>query len=116
MTYIINGTSLTLQPESGRWIDRDGIGVDGNGHAVYSGVREFEMQWGFMSMSEWNELYGLFVAIGNTGTAVVSLPSYANSSWAFREYSGTVLREPEVGEFFETHVSNVKLLIVKIRT
>ena len=116
MSYKINGTTLTLQPETGKWSDNEQIGVDGNGHAIYSATREFELQWGVMSMSEWNELNGLFSAIGSTGTAVVELPQYAGSSWAFHEYSGTVLREPRVGDFFEQHVTDVTMLIVKIKT
>jgi hypothetical protein len=116
MTFIINGTTLDLQPTVGRWNNRDEIGVDGNGHSVYTGLREFELSWGLMSMSEFQELQNLYDAIGNTGTAVVSLPEYGASAWGFREYSGTVLREPQVGQFFEEHVEDVKLLIVKIRT
>ncbi len=114
--YSINGTTLALQPTSGEWKDREAIGVDGNGHTVYSGYREFEMKWGFMSMSEFNELHGLFTAIGNTGTAVVSLPTYAGASWAFTEYSGTVLQEPKAGQYFEQYVGDVNLLVVKIRS
>ena len=116
MTYIINGTTLALQPTSGAWKDRDSLGVDGNGHSVYSAAREFEMRWGFMSMSEFKEIHDLYNAIGNTGTAVVSLPTYAGASWGFTEYSGTVLREPEAGQYFEQYVSDVTLLVVKIRT
>ena len=116
MTYIINGTTLALQPTSGKWADREQIGVDGNGRAIYSGVREFELQWGVMSASEFNELHGLFDALGGTGTATVSLPEYAGSSYSFKEYSGTVLREPRAGQYFEQYVTDVNLLIVKIRT
>jgi hypothetical protein len=116
MTYKINGTILSLQPTTGRWIDRDSIGADGNGHAVYSGKREFELRWGLMRTDEFNEIQGLYNAIGNTGSAVVELPQYAGSTWNFREYSGTVLREPEAGEFFEMTVTDVRLLIVKINT
>jgi len=116
MTYKVNGSAITLQPTSGKWANRDSIGVDGNGHEIYTGKREFEMRWGFMSASEFNELIGFFNAIGNTGTAVVSLPQYGASAYTFYAYSGCVLREPEAGEFFEEYVSDVSLLVVKIST
>ena len=115
-SYIINGTTLSLQPASGKWNDRQSIGIDGNGHAVYPGNREFEMSWEFMSTSEFNQLRTFYLAIGNTGTAVVNIPEYAASTWVFKEYSGTVLREPEAGQYFEQYVSSVKMLIVKITT
>lgn len=116
MTYKINGTTLTLQPETGRWSKRDEIGVDGNGHAVYPAFREFEMHWGFLSASEFQEIQDFYNSIGNTGTAVVSLPQYGASSYTFYDYSGCVLREPEVGVFFEEYVSDVRLLVIKVRT
>lgn len=116
MTYIINGTTLDLQPESGEWQNRDTIGTDGNGHPVYSSVREFEMKWGFMSMNQFKEIRDLYNNTGVTGTSVVSLPRYGWSSWEFREYSGTVLHEPRAGQYFEQYVSDVSLLVVKIRT
>jgi len=116
MTYKINGSAITLQPAEGQWKDRESIGVDGNGHAVYSGKREYEMRWGFMLASEFNQLVTFFNTVGNTGTAVVSLPQYGASSYAFYDYTGCVLREPESGDFFEQYVSDVRLLVVKINT
>lgn len=116
MSYVINGTTLTLQPTTGKWDNRESIGVDGNGHAIYSGKRQFELRWGFMKMSEFNEILSLYDAIGSTGSAVVQLPKFDGTSYAFQEYSGCVLREPEVGEYFEMYVSDVRLLIVKINT
>ncbi len=116
MSYTINGVTLSLQPTSGKWNNRELIGVDGNGHAVYSGMREFELQWGFMTFEQFREIQNLFESIGSTGTAVVQLPEYGALSWQFREYSGTVLQEPKAEQYFETYVSNVSMLIVKIKT
>ena len=116
MTYKINGSTITLQPTQGSWDKRESIGIDGNGHAVYSALREFEMRWGFMSMSEFQEMQNFYDSIGNTGTAVVSLPQYGASSWTFYDYTGCVLREPEVGEYFKQYVSDVRLLVVKVST
>lgn len=114
MAYKINGTNITIQPETGKWVDRDKLGRDGNGRNVYVGPREFELQWGLISMSEWNQLQVFFSSVGATGTAVVTLPKYNSTSYAYYDYSGCVLDEPTVGEFFEEFVSDVRLLITKI--
>ena len=116
MTYKVDGTAFTLQPTTGRWDNRESIGVDGNGHAVDPAFREFELRWVFMSVREFQQLQNFYDAIGNTGTAVLSLPKYGDSSYAFYDYTGCVLREPEVGEYFEQYVSDVRLLVVKVRT
>lgn len=114
MTYQINGTDVPIPPTSGQWKSRDTIGVDGNGHAIYTGYREFELRWGLLSSPEFSTLQGFFNAIGVTGTATVALPQYGASSYTFYNYSGCVLREPEVGQYFETYVEDVKLEVMKI--
>lgn len=114
-TYQINDTDLVIQPTSGRWIPRDPIDVDGNGHPVYPPYREFEMTWGLASMEHVNQLITFFNTIGRTGTAVVNLPTYGGNPYIFTSYSGTVLNEPSLGLFFSEHQTEVTLLITKIR-
>lgn len=116
MTYKINSTSLTAQPETGQWIDREELGRDGNGRPIYPAPREFEMRWGFISMSDWSQLRTFFQSVGSTGTVSVDLPQYGSSSWAFRTYSGCILNEPTTGRFFEEYVSDVRLIVTKIQT
>ena len=82
-TYAINGTDITLPPTSGRWLPKEPLGIDGNGRAIYSGVRQFELEWQLISPSEYYQLQTFFDAVGNTGTVVVDLPKYGASSYIF---------------------------------
>lgn len=113
-TYAINTNDLC--PETARWIPKSPLGIDGNGHPIYSAVKEFEMTWGLISMSDFNTLYQSYVLVSNTGTITADLPEWGASDFRFRRYSGTIIHEPETGEFFTNHVSNVRLLITNIRT
>lgn len=114
-TYAINGTEV-LQPTSGRWIPKSPIGIGGDGHAIYAGVREFEIRWQLTEPSDVYLLQTQFNAINNTGTAVVDLPRFAYSSYEFYSYSGCVLREPEQNEYFNQYHTDITLLITNIRT
>jgi len=116
MPYIINGTTLNLQPTVGRWITRTELGFTGNGHPEYPGVREFEMRWQLSPMVDANEVQGLYDALDVTGTATVSLPKYKGTPWQFWEYSGTTLGEPTSGEYFEQHEQDIVLVIYGIVT
>jgi len=115
-TYAINGTDITLPPTSGRWLPKEPLGIDGNGRAIYSGVRQFELEWQLISPSEYYQLQTFFDAVGNTGTVVVDLPKYGASSYIFYSYTGCVLREPETGQYFTENQLDAFLLITNIRT
>ena len=116
MAYIINGTTLNLQPTAGRWLNRPVLGFTGNGHPEYPGVHEFEMRWQLSPMVDANEVYLLFKTLDVTGTATVSLPEYKGASWNFHEYSGTTLGEPSSAEYFEQHEQEITLIIYGIVT
>jgi len=115
MTYAIAGTALSLQPETGKWLPRAELGVDGSGHPVYPALREFEMGWSLMDAASWNQLCNLFDTVSTTGTVVASLPEYGAAAYAFKSYSGCTLLEPEVGEYFEEHVVGVRLVLLNIK-
>jgi len=115
-TFAINGTTLNLQPTSGKWIDRPVLGFTGNGHPEYAGVREFELRWQLIDASDANEIQGLYRQLDVTGTAVVSLPAYRASSYAFTSYSGCTLGEPSGGDYFEQHETEIILMIYGIVT
>jgi len=115
-TYQINDTDLVIQPTSGKWLDRNLIDVDGNGHPIYPPYREFELRWQLASMEQVNQLLTYFDVIGRTGTVSVNLPYFGNNPYIFRTYSGTVLQEPTFGNFFSENQSDITLLITKIRT
>ena len=114
--FKINGTSLTHQPTTHKWVDRDAVGVDGNAHSIYPAFREYELRWDYLSATEFNEVYGYYSAVGQTGTVVASLPRYSTSTYAFFDYTGCVLQEPRFGGFFEEYYEDIQLLIVRIRT
>lgn len=117
MPYKINGTELTTQPTTGRWMPRTSLGIDGNGHTIYAGVREYELKWQLVNVSDYNQLITFFTTIGNTGTAVVELPKFGGATYTFQEYSGCVLREPESNAYFAgAGQQEVLLLITNIKT
>jgi len=115
-TYQISGTDLLLQPTSGRWIPRKAIRMDGNGHPVYPGVREFEMRFQLGEPGDYSQLQDFFESVGNTGTVVVDLPKYGYTSYEFESYTGCVLREPETREYFSQHQRHFTILVTNIRT
>lgn len=112
-TYAINAVDIC--PESARWNDRNILGVDGNGHPIYPSLREFEFGWGFLSMADYNVLQSARNLVGSTGTITVDLPDLSTSDFRFTRYSGTIVHEPSVGAYFVDHVSDVRLIISKIR-
>lgn len=114
--YQINGVDLTMQPTTGRWIPRQSLGIDGNGHAIYPGVREFEMTFILESPADYNQVWTYYNACGNTGTVVVSLPQFGAATYTFYDYTGCVLREPEINQYFSTYHTQATLLITNIKT
>lgn len=114
-SFAVNGTNFTLQPSTFQWGNRDVLGRDGRGRAVYPALGTFEMLWGIMSTSELDQMLDFFSA-STTGTVVIDLPEWGNSGYLFKSYSGTLLDRPEVGEYFETYVTNVRLVATNIRT
>jgi len=116
MPYKINGVQLLIEPTAGKWSPRDQFGIDGNGHSIYSSVRQFEINFGFLTPEQQNQLQGFFNSVITTGTAVVELPEYGASTYVFKSYSGCVLREPEQGQYFIENIAETTLLITNIST
>jgi len=116
MTYKINGSTITAQPTSGQWVEREQIGTSGSGYPIYSNVRSFQLVWNLMTPSDYSELVSFFDSIGITGSAVVDLPKWGANSYTFESYTGCVLGEPIISAYFNEHVSEVKLLVARIRT
>lgn len=114
-SFAVNGTNLQLQPSTFRWGDRDIIGRDGMGRAIYPALGTFEMLWGLMSTGDLEQLISFAVA-SQTGTVIVDLPEWGNSGYLFQSYSGTLLDRPTVGEYFNTYVTDVRLTVTNIRT
>jgi len=116
MTYKINGTEIQ-QPTTGRWIPRTNLGINGNGQAVHSGVREYELKYQLVNISDYGQLVTMFNSIGNTGTISIDLPQFGSSTYTFQTYSGCYIREPEAGQYFAgTGQQEVLVLVTNIRT
>lgn len=114
-SFGFNGTDLQLQPSTFKWGDRDLLGRDGDGRAIYPALGTFEMQWGLMSTENLEQLNNFFLS-SQTGTMVADLPAWGHQDYYFQSYSGTLLDRPTVGEYFNTYVTNVTLMITNIRT
>jgi hypothetical protein len=116
MSVKINGSTLTLQPSRMNWVPRTTLGDSGKGNPIYAGPREFTLEWDLVNPSMFNELQNFYNALGLTGTAVVELPRYGFATYTFFAYTGCVVREPEMEEFFNEHQANISLLITNIIT
>lgn len=115
-TYAINGTDLTMQPTEHSWVDRDSIGISGDGHSIYSAVREYRLVFNLQSASDMNQLVGFFNTVSTTGTIVACLPQWNSPFFIFANYSGCVLREPTFSNYFNEYAEQVTLVIGNIRT
>jgi len=115
MTYKINGTDISLQPTSGRWLPREILGTDGNMQAIYPMYHEFELTWQVETPNDFKELQDYFEGMSAVGNIVADLPEYGASTYTFFSYSGCVIREPQMGTYFAEHHTSVSLLISKIR-
>ena len=114
MAYGIGGVDFSLQPTSGRWMPDEPIGITGDGHPIYSSVRNFQMMWGLMSVAEFDELRDFVKQNLLTGTHVVTLPDIDAATWGFKNYSGCVLQEPNAGQYFAQHVTDVGMNVLNI--
>lgn len=114
--WVINGT-IVVPPTTGRWMPRRALDQQGDNRPIYPGVRQFQMSWILQSFEDWAEVQSLYSAVEASGTSVVRIPGFPTAdpqSYAFREYSGTTLNEPQTGPIFETYPSRVVLLINNI--
>ncbi len=114
-TYKLNGTEFTLQPTIGSWLPREPLGIDGNGHAIYPNVYDFEINWQLSSQAEFYQILGFFDTLNITGSVVMDLPKLRSSTYEFYSYTGCVIYEPTFGRYFVEYPENVKLLITNIR-
>ena len=114
-TYGINGVDLTLQPTYGRWIPQGVLGITGDGHPIYSAIREFEIHWSLSAQSDLDQIQDARDLIYLTGTVSVDLPAYRGSSYVFQTYSGCVLYEPERGAYFSDHTSEFVIIVGNIQ-
>lgn len=115
MTYKINNTEFTLQPTVGKWLPREQLGIDGNGHAIYPSMYQFEIQWQLAAVSEYYQLLGFFDNLAETGTVSVDLPMLRSATGGFSTYAGCVIDEPEFGGYFNTYPQQISMMVRNIR-
>ena len=116
MTYKINGVELTTQPTGGSWMPRRRLGVDGAGHSVYPATYDYEMRWQLQYPVDFQQLWDFYNTISVTGTVVVDLPAFATGTYEFCSYTGCIVHEPEMREYFNQHHADVFWLVSNIRT
>jgi hypothetical protein len=115
-TYALNNVDLQLQPTTGKWTGKGDYGIDGGGHPVYSAFQNFELTWNLISTQDAKQIIDAYNLVGSTGTVISCLPEWGALDYVFKNYSGTTLREPEVGEYFEGYITSVSMTILNIRT
>lgn len=115
-TYAINGTDLLMQPTEHNWMDRNEVGISGDGHSIYSAVREYRLVFNLESPSDLNQIVAFFNAVSTTGTVVATLPQWNSPVFTFVNYSGCVLREPTFSNYFNEYAEQVTFIVGNIRT
>ena len=113
--FAINGTALSIPPSNHRWVNQSILGTTGDGHPIYPAYWSYELEFEFLSASQYNQFQAAFNAISLTGTANVDLPEYGVSAYQFRTYSGTVINQPEYDEYFQNYYQRAKVTINRIR-
>lgn len=114
-SYAVNGTAFTLQPSEGKWEQKDIIGRDGSGRAIYPAMTDFTMTWGLVSTAEFKQLNDFYEYVSNTGTLVVDLPKWGDTNYTFYSYTGAFVNRPTAGAYFERYVTDVQLVVTGIR-
>jgi hypothetical protein len=116
MTYKLNNVQLDPQPTTGRWLERELIGLTGDGRPVYEPTRQFEMEFNLLSATGYSVLQDNWLTIDVTGTLVIDLPKYGSATYEFRSYSGCFIHEPNSGPYFTEHRFDTRLLVTNIIT
>jgi hypothetical protein len=116
--YRLNGSTLSLQPTKGKWVSQKPLDVDGNGHSLYAPVFEFEMSFTLDAPSDFMQLYNMWNNM-STGTVVATLPRFdsvwLSGTYEYFDYTGTILNQPERGEYYEGHNQNVVMMVTNVR-
>lgn len=111
-----NGTGLMVQPTTAGWVQQDEIGINGLGISIYPALREFQLTFNLTSQGELYELINYFDQIGTTGSIVATLPAWGANTFQYRNYSGVVLKQPSMTEYFAEQWSTEVNLVLLVRT
>lgn len=111
-----NGTGLILPPTTAKWINQEPLGFNGVGQAVYPALREFELTFNLTNQGELFEMINYFNMVSVTGTLVANLPAYGTNTFQYRNYSGVIVRQPEVSEYFAEEWTTEVRVVLLVRT
>ena len=112
--YKINGVQLR-KPTTAKWLAKKEQGHNGLGKPIYGGYRDFELEWDFLTSTEYATIYNAYLYSENSGSVVIELPQYAGGSFEAYEYSGCYLNEPDMKEYFEGYYQDVRLTVRKVQ-
>lgn len=115
MAFGINGTDFLQTPSVDKWVSKPVLDVTGKGNPVYPSVMEYELKWDIIDSASLDQLFDFYDTGVASGTVIVSLPEWKSSTYQFKNYTGCVIYEPEVGDYFVEYVTDVRLLIANIR-
>ncbi len=116
MPYRLDGVDLITSPLDGHWVDQEVLGVDGNNRRIYPATRMFEMVWTMLSPESFNQIFAQWEALSTTGSIVSELPELGADPFVFRAYTGTIVDQPIMGEYFQEHYLKVTMTIRNVRT
>jgi hypothetical protein len=116
MPYKLDGVELVEDPLDGHWVDQEVLGIDGNNRPIYASTRMFEMVWQLMSPESFNQLFDQWDALSTTGSIVVDLPELGVDPFVFRSYTGAIVEQPMMGEYFQGFYDKVTMVIRNVRT
>lgn len=111
MPFALNGTVL-LNPATHKWVLPALYGTSLVGRPLYGGVLAYELNWPFLTQSEFNTLIDAY----NSGSVISSLPQWHGYTatpvaYDFENYTGTYLGMPEYQSYFDGMYQGVKVLI-----
>ncbi len=115
-SFGVNGINFVLQPSESGWSGRENLGIDGTAHPVYAAYREYNLSWGLAHPADVKQLIDAYNQMGNTGTLSFDLPQWGAAGYLFQSYSGCTMQEPEIGSYFNEYITDVKVVILKVRT
>lgn len=116
MPYKLDGVELVTDPLDGHWVDQEVLGIDGNNRPIYPATRMFEMVWSMLSPEMFNQIFDQWQALDTTGSIVVDLPKLGVDPFVFDSFTGAIVDQPIMGEFFQGFYKKVTMLIRNVRT
>lgn len=112
--YNFNGVDLLLQPSSAGWKDRKILGYDGYNIPIYEPTYSFGISWDVQRPEEFYQLWSFWKATSAAGSISVWIPAKRASTYTFALYTGCVVDEPTMKEYFAKHLLKVEMMIRSI--